>query len=100
MRSDMLVRKLRDLLGIHKIEWSRLWKLQLWVLYMGAIEVQSSDDRMWFAREIAVILNKQGIREWKEGFGFVEEILWVEAVFHERDVDLSADVDSLLIEII
>jgi hypothetical protein len=100
VRSDMLVGKLRDLLETHEMEWSSLWKLQFWVLYMGAVETQSVDDRMWFAQEIAIILDKGGIREWKKGLGCVKEIVWVESIFCGRDVDLGADVDRLLMEMI
>jgi hypothetical protein len=100
VRSERLVKKLMDFLQTHEIEWSRLWKLQLWVLYMGAMETHSVNDRMWFAKAIAVLLQQQGIMEWNEGFGYVKVVLWLEKVFGRRDWDLGTYVDSLLISMI
>ena len=85
VRSETLVWKLKDILTTHEVEWSRLWKLQMWVLYMGAMEAQSVNDTTWFAREITSVLHENGLQDWSKGLDYIKDILWVETIFGGKD---------------
>jgi hypothetical protein len=99
-RSDILVRKLRGFLETQEIEWLRLWKLQLWILCMGAIESESVDDKRWSANWMAVLLQKHEIRSWSQGLECVREILWVERLFRGRDQELGKIIDSPIMDLL
>jgi hypothetical protein len=96
VRPETLVQKLQDLLGTHEIKWSRLWKLQLWALYVGAMEAQLMGDVAWFVKEIACVLHEHGINSWDRGLACIQEVLWVERIFGGKDSNLSREIDGLL----
>ena len=99
LRSEILVHKLKALFDSHMMEWSRLWKLQLWVLFVGAMEAQVVDDLVsltWFVLEIASTLLEHGIHSWSRGLACIQEILWAETIFGGKDNTLGLEVDELL----
>ena len=94
VRPDIFVRKLQDLLITHEIEWSKLWKLQLWVLFIGAMEAHFVGETSWFEAEIAITLEEHGINSWDEGLACLHEILWVETIFGGKDERFGREIDK------
>ena len=92
--SESLVGKLRVLLMSYSVEWYGLWKLKLWVFYMGAVEADAANDRYWYEDAIVEIMDEQGILDWEEGLLYVKEVLWVGEVFASKDLALALEVNT------
>ena len=81
VRPQTFVGKFKDLLVTHQISWLKLWKLQLWVLFMAAMEAYLVGETAWFVEEITDTLHEHGIKSWDEGLACIQEILWIETIF-------------------
>ncbi|KAF2664018.1 hypothetical protein BT63DRAFT_429553 [Microthyrium microscopicum] len=84
VRSIVLVSKLRSLLSSHRVDWTGLESLHLWVLYMGYVE-SSGEDREWFVSELDAWSVRYGLESWDLVQQCVRTILWIDNVFGAPD---------------
>lgn len=78
--------------------WGQLWKLQLWVLYVGAMESLGGPSESWFLGQIVSFSAMNGITSWSEGMAAVEGVLWFACVFGDRHWILQEKMDVLFQE--
>ena len=96
MRPETFVEKLKDLIITHEIEWPKLWKLYLWILFVGAMEAHLVGETEWFVGEIASTLQEHGVESWDEGLACIQEILWVESIFGGKNGRLCREIGGLI----
>ncbi|KAF2494834.1 hypothetical protein BU16DRAFT_618815 [Lophium mytilinum] len=71
--------KLRVLLVRYGSEWTVFKPMLLWVLVLGALEVEG-EERGWFCAIIRKTAGEIGLRGWDEVVVTVSNLLWVEEV--------------------
>ena len=93
VHTDSLVGKLRDRLTNNCMEWSQLWSLHLWVLYMVAMGAEQFTGIHWYAAKIAILLQEHDVWSWDLGVKCMKETFWAERIFGGRDKALGREVD-------
>lgn len=87
IRSATLLENLHSVLQGSDHTWGRLWTLELWVLYMGAMEVLGTDTPLehWFLDQVASVCLCNGINNWNDGMALVRRILWFACLFEDKN---------------
>lgn len=86
--SEGLQTSLHRLLENDDVAWGGLWTLQLWILYMGAVEALDGPLEDWFLRRMLYVCLMNGIGDWDGGMAVVELVLWFACVFGQKHVAL------------
>ncbi|KAF2804568.1 uncharacterized protein BDZ99DRAFT_575220 [Mytilinidion resinicola] len=73
--------RLRALLARYYSEWTVFKPMLLWVLVLGALEVEG-EERAWFCALIQRTAEEIGLRGWDEVVVSVSNLLWVGEVLH------------------
>ncbi|CAI6342163.1 unnamed protein product [Periconia digitata] len=68
--------KLKLLLVMYAKQWTAFQPMLLWVLFLGAIEVDEA-AKVWFCDLIRERTAQLEIREWDDIFAYISNLLWV-----------------------
>lgn len=77
------------------VAWGQLWTLQLWLLYVGAVEALDGSLEDWFLDQMVSVCIGNGIVDWDEGMAVVERVLWFACIFGQRHVMLQEKIRNL-----
>lgn len=94
--SRNLVRNLKAVLINYDANWSSVWLLKLWSLYMGGVEAQDLEEADWYVTHIVETLVENGVRHWHEAIRHIRKIMWFECLFVGRDDVLAKKVSAML----
>ncbi|TAQ89839.1 hypothetical protein B7494_g1825 [Chlorociboria aeruginascens] len=81
--SGILVKRMKDLIPIVKITSKDEGALVTWLLFMGGLSSQQTEDRKWFVSHLERLTARLGIQIWDAVKGSLEGVLWIEKL-HER----------------
>ncbi|KAG4434221.1 hypothetical protein IFR05_010291 [Cadophora sp. M221] len=67
-----------------KILWDTSERLLLWVLFVGMLESQGTEDEDWFAETTAMAAHWMGMKSWDATLAGVKEFPWIDGLFEDE----------------
>lgn len=94
--SGTLLANLHNILQENNKSWGQLWMVELWVLYMAAVEALDGPFEAYFIDRLASLCLANGIISWDRAMVIVKEALWFACLFNGRDRQLRERINLRL----
>jgi hypothetical protein len=86
--------KLQQLLGAMAEYWTDLWQLELWIVYLGAIEALPFPEHDWFVHRLHDLMVYHRVDSWAQLRVVVRAVLWMDVAFDGLDTDLRLEMEQ------